>query len=855
MPPEFPHLPLPLVLTDRAKLRGGGQKTEEQKRIEKDRRGHVDKLRRALTGTQNAYFAYRELRREKGYPDFEAGVPLLLRVEEDIDLDFLRSAFNFEVVSQQEDGFVIVSAEDLSFEKLNLALDLFLIEERGGGNAGKLYEIIEDLDLEHRFQRIVDPSLKDRWQEILKLPFIIVDLSIECLGELPDLRDPPAIDASDSEDDRIKKERSYGKSIAIFHTKLHEFYEEWDAKKSKRASEINSLVTHHNGEYIDTFEDSQNDFPDSFVVRVKIPPSGLLDIIYSYPYLFQVSESDPVETTELPEKTGSQQQFEVLPPNRDAPVVCLIDSGVQENHRLIRPAVIHTDSICLLPGKDISDVALYVKGGGHGTRVAGVLLFPNGIPAEDSYQLPCRVINARVLDHENQLPENLTPSRYLITIINKYKKENEVIFFNHSIASKRWAYRKFMSIWATLMDKLSHEEEVLFIQAAGNIHPEIVHRKITNGAEYPEYLMEDEHRIRNPAQSLHALTVGAVSPEEFRDPPFFSVGKKNSPSSYTSAGWGIWNSVKPDVVDIAGDYIYHSDGQQRKIASDLCLDVPRSTLHGGPEHDRTSVGTSFATPRVSALAASIKMILPDASAPLVRALIVHSATIPDSLKDWEHETVLRTVGYGIPDWERALENTEYRITLVSSELQTVKAKQVQIFQIPIPSELRRAGLEDVCRITVTLAYTALPRRTRRTYRFYNSVWVDWCASKQGESYQSFENRMIYSPSGTEKDGLKGFPWFIGEAVDDGAITGIRRQNSSLQKDWAKIPAYNMPSDFCVAVRGHKGWDSDPESVAKYALVVTIESVEKKIPVYVPIQNALIALQEQIQLKSKIRIKI
>ena len=74
----------------------------------------------------------------------------VLIVEDDADIDFLRSAFDFEIVSQQEDGYVIVAASALSSSRLAEVIEKFLADERGGGRAAKHYDMIQDLTLEQR---------------------------------------------------------------------------------------------------------------------------------------------------------------------------------------------------------------------------------------------------------------------------------------------------------------------------------------------------------------------------------------------------------------------------------------------------------------------------------------------------------------------------------------------------------------------------------------------------------------------------------------------------------------------------------------------------------------------------------
>jgi Subtilase family len=127
-----------------------------------------------------------------------------------------------------------------------------------------------------------------------------------------------------------------------------------------------------------------------------------------------------------------------------------------------------------------------------------------------------------------------------------------------------------MSAWAAKIDELSHLLGVLFVQAAGNIfgtdarpnNPGI-HQHLISGNEYPDYLEQAASRVANPAQSLQALTVGSVAGRPWRDDSRRSVATfENSPSAFSRCGLGLWDSIKPDVVEVGGDYARSNDGMR-----------------------------------------------------------------------------------------------------------------------------------------------------------------------------------------------------------------------------------------------------------------------------------------------------
>jgi hypothetical protein len=130
--------------------------------------------------------------------------------------------------------------------------------------------------------------------------------------------------------------------------------------------------------------------PDSFSCRIRILGRGLKDLVLNFPYIFDVSEIDEFSShIDASHKIEfNRKEFELIAPPPTAPRVCVIDSGIQELHPTLRPAVDSTYSKSWVPG-EVEMTADYVQGGGHGTRVAGAVLFPRGIPQVNRQQAPC----------------------------------------------------------------------------------------------------------------------------------------------------------------------------------------------------------------------------------------------------------------------------------------------------------------------------------------------------------------------------------------------------------------------------------------------------------------------------------
>lgn len=141
-------------------------------------------------------------------------------------------------------------------------------------------------------------------------------------------------------------------------------------------------------------------------------------------------------------------------------------------------------------------------------------------------------------------------------------------------------------------------------------------------------------------------------------------------------------------------------------------------------------------------------------------------------------------------------------------------------------------------VEVTLAYTGLPRRTRRTHRSYLSTWVDWKTSKPGEKAESFLKRVLKDAETVTNDSSGVLNWKLSDRSDSGEIQDTRRNLGTVQKDWAVVSGDDLPTDFCIAVVGHPGWDRRADADAPYALCVTFEVMAGDIDLHADVEIAL-----------------
>ncbi|HBP89969.1 MAG TPA: protease [Nitrospiraceae bacterium] len=817
-------------------------------------------------------------RNEQNLPIIPQGIPILIKVDPSLELDVLREKFAFEIVAEQEEGFVIVASVDLELASFVQMVNAFAVQVHGSATIASVHRLFDDPHQTDRLGRILSEHLVAEWPGINDFQLYIVDIGIACAGtkEIPPLptRGKRATDADWA---RKMHEWSQARSDA---------YNAWDSIKIEREEEITQFAQYYQAEILHLIDGAPFDaavLPDSFTIRLKIPGKGLKDFVLNYPYIFEVVEPEDIALPQQLGEPGAEPEQVATPiaPDSNAPTVCVIDSGIQEGHVLIQPAIDQKTSHCFLPAKSTNDVADFVTPGGHGTRVAGAVLYGEIVAKDGTPQLPFWIQNARVLDEHNSMPVEMFPPEALRSVVKRFHLgPRQTRIFNHSINANVYCRTRYMSAWAAEIDSLCEAYDVLVVQSAGNIpissiSPNLgVKDHLNAGRDYPSYLYEASARIANPAQSLQALTVGSIAYGSWEVGNWCTFAPESDrPSAFSRSGPGIWKVIKPEVVEYGGDNVRTrnalTDVQTGGLIAAACPELVRSTMFPpGPRYDRDETGTSFAAPKVARIGAQLQLLFPDEPALLYRALIVQSARWPTwaetlmaelshldprdnvekrkQLLD-EISQIIRCIGYGLPDEDRATVNTDHRTTFITTGETPIHARECHIYQIPIPPQLRGQADEFDIRIEVTLSYVAQPRRTRRNLRRYLSTWVDWKSSKLGEGLSDFRVRAMKDEEDVA-EGLPGsvLPWALHENPKFGLIRDTKRNSGTVQKDWAIVKSNKLPDQFCIAVVGHPGWSQDPDSTARYALAVTFEILGQEIPIYEPLRAASIELQTQVE---------
>lgn len=816
---KFPHLKFVKKVTGRPTYGISPRISKISDYNRAHRLEHSENLSARAKKTHNEWVKVFEERKSEGLPKLEKEItPVFFQINPNILApDFDLESLGIEIISEEEDGYIIGASSD-GLRTLQEKIHGFIDAQRSTGKIADLWKIIDGERDIWKPQHILSKQLWSIWNTIDDEEIFEVEVSVAFTKPLKAPPDPTKQGA----EKRIEK---YEQAVI-----------DRDSLMLQRQDHFEAFIN-----FYGNLTSSIIELDDSFACRVSITGKGLKDLVINYQYVFEVTEIEPLQIQTGEDQTQEIDEIDILPPDENAPEIGIIDSGIMEGHRFLTDAIILANSKSYVT--DDPSTADHVKGGGHGTKVAGAILYPQGISNLDfPYKLPCYVRNLRVLNNDNNLS-----SFYPAELMQKVIKDNtDCKIFNMSINTRSPFRPKHMSTWAAMLDKLSYQDDILFVISAGNISFQTIKNALESGFSYPKYLTSPRCRIANPGHSCFSLTVGSINHCRFNDGTWESLGIENEISAFSRIGTGIWETIKPDVVEFGGGVVISQNGQMLiKNNPETSLELIHSTLHGGKAVGKDTVGTSFAAPKVTHIAAILKQLYPAENSSLLRAFIAQGARLPSPFFTTPTKESLQQYGYGLPSLERVTRNSDNRVTFYNSS--TIAAEEGHLYSVAIPEELRNPGNEYDILIEVTLAYSANIRRTRQKLRSYLSTWVDWTNAYLDEELDEFSFRVLAHEGDNERNETDSnreiINWAIRERNNWGEVRDVNRNNNTLQKDWAILKSHQLPKEFVFAVRGHNGWDKKKLPVP-YSIVVSIEVLGTELPIY-----------ESIRIENQVEIEI
>lgn len=555
----------------------------------------------------------------------------------------------------------------------------------------------------------------------------------------------------------------------------------------------------------------------------------------------------------------------ITPPDGDAPVVCIVDSGVAEGNPFLTP-VTRGDLLHSFLKQSPSDPA---DENGHGSGVASLVAYyalNTSKGAENEGKV--WVAGARILDRNNRADEGLL-SLVLEDVVKTFTLADVRIFnLSVNITNRRWSAESKRTVerrsWvARTLDRLSREYDVVFVVSTGNIETWQVAEFHEEGKGYPAYLEEEETRILDPGQAALALTVGALARTTRavgNVGTAQAIAEQNQPAPFTRCGPGINREIKPELVELSGNYLIDPGGGRVRANPGTSIPVASRQLSPALVYD---AGTSLAAPRA---AHKLALVLRDlhrigvtaVSAPLLKAFLVNSAQYYEgdeltafkaALNGADPNHWLNILGYGVPDDGRAITSDRYSALFFYQG--RIDADGVIYFSIPVPKVLCKAR-RGRKRLTITVAYAPEVQRwgleeylrTRLKWKlFRGDVPPDEVASAMSYDEEAEKNTPGAKSNGADEENAnapKDLQFKIGVNL---------RSRGTVQHDvyeWTTHQESYSENFYTLAIESHEKWhDANPPSVP-FAVVVRLEDTKNSVEVYNEVKNILIEAEASVR---------
>ncbi|MGI2158259.1 S8 family peptidase [Shewanella baltica] len=521
-------------------------------------------------------------------------------------------------------------------------------------------------------------------------------------------------------------------------------------------------------------------------------------------------------------------------PTIGASRICILDSGINANHPLLRPAMAESASFVDEEGE--TDLA------GHGTAVAGVVLYGDVEACNEGnfWRPQFWLYNGKVMKKCPQTGNAVYNEHSLeasLTQAVEHFVELGCRIFNLSLGNSNAPYDGMhVRGLAYILDVLSRRHNILFVVSTGNFcgseNPAVPVNSWRD--EYPEYLLAEQSSIIDPAPAMSVLTVGSIArhnatvdTQRFPEIYQLSPASENQPSPFTRHGPSVKGAFKPDLVATGGNLacpMRHVDSQWRQIERGLGVLTFNHEFVGNTIFKEVS-GTSLAAPYITHLAGRLLNEYPASSANLIRAMLVNQAYLPKEVattfsenfrnaykedKSTLHRDVARDVaGYGAVNEGELFRSSDNTVVLISE--QSIEKDSCQFFELPLPADFLRKTL-STRELTVTLAYSPAVRTTRIEY-LATQISFRLVKGTSLDEVQKYFNQASKTDVESRND----------DAVSNRDISAQQRSRGTVQSSrWTFRKRNPKEKWFVVVIRQDREWNHpDVLEEEPYALVVTV----------------------------------
>jgi hypothetical protein len=389
--------------------------------------------------------------------------------------------------------------------------------------------------------------------------------------------------------------------------------------------------------------------------------------------LGEISEFDGVLSIESmptyefgPEWIAENKEVDIKLPDqsKEYPKIGVLDSGISKIDHL-------SPWIC----GEMSQYTDDVLDKSHGTFVAGVLVY--GDVLEDKKLVgcdECKIFDGAVTSDKKLGPidedELLDNIREIVS-----KNKDEVKIWSLSIGSKKEASMQSFSDFGIGLDEIQDTNKILIVKSVGNC------QNFEKG--------RPPSRIAESADSVRSIVVGSIAHFQSQT----DISPVNHISPFSRVGPGPQCIIKPELVQYGGNSGLSAEG--KRIDSGVLSFSPDGKII-------CKCGTSFSTPRISALMANLNHnVMGDFNELLIKTLTIHSARYPREVNDTINEKLMR-YGFGLPpSIDDILLNSPNEITLILQD-DLPKGHFVEILDFPFPNNLVDKNGRYNAEIIVTL---------------------------------------------------------------------------------------------------------------------------------------------------------
>lgn len=505
--------------------------------------------------------------------------------------------------------------------------------------------------------------------------------------------------------------------------------------------------------------------------------------------------------------------------NADAsyPKICIVDGGVSS-----------------ILGNWIEDKWDFLshadKNENHGTFIAGLTVMGKQLNQDITEGDGCKIIDLDLLPEYNfstYYNQSIDFFNELEIAVRDLKARTGVRVFNFSLNIEEHASTKSYGVVAQILDRISEENDVIFIISAGNTHLNDLRKEWSlDPIENLQNLANSRNdTLKQPAESCRNISVASVNPGHIDG--ITALGLSN----YSCRGPGLKSGLKPDLAHIGGAGTSHATHGHGLYSID-----PLGCITDG-------CGTSYAAPNIAKIMASLENAIEgEVSRETLIGLCIHNASLPEAMQDKKLNDIAKhLVGFGIPlSTTEILSGSENSITLVFSN-RVRKGKRLS-FKFSWPACLVKNGK---CLGKARLTIVSTPPLDYKYGAEFIRINID-AKLRQMQNDGKFKGKLaaIYTPESTnngicEKDRIEhSFKW-----------SPVKVYEKTFKKGVGPTSDWSLDVEYLT-----RDGEELPDSGIPFTVLLTISDPKQEEPVFNEMRQTLQSIGVQtVDIKTATRI--